>query len=213
MRCTNCSRTVFPVVAIDIDGTLGGYHEHFTWFSELYLQKQLNYGTPYNGSMPFNEWLGMDKGLYRQVKLAYRQGGMKRSMPISKGAVEMMRCLQGRAEIWITTTRPYQRLDNIDPDTRFWLDYHGLKFDGILYDEDKYQKLADIVDKERVVGVLDDLAEQHDAASRVFGSHVPIQIRRPHNACTLRTPRAATLTTAANMLNLRIDRWNRRNNG
>lgn len=150
-----------PVVALDIDGTLGDYYNHFKWFAELYLQRSLE--LDWTGTTEFSEALGLDKEEYRDIKLAYRQGGMKRSIPVLDGD-EGRRLIQAIRErlgvqAWICTTRPWQRLDNIDPDTQFWIQRNFGRVDGVIYGEDKYEDLIDIVGRERVLGVVDDLPE------------------------------------------------------
>lgn len=155
-----------PVVALDIDGTLGLYHEHFLRFAAAYLQRELP--ITWNGEEPFWRLLGTSKATYRQIKLAYRQGAQKRSMPVRPGARELTRAVRAAgAEVWVCTTRPYLRLDNIDPDTRFWLRHNGLQYDGVLFGERKYQDLAKLVGSERVIGVLDDESEQVARAEKL----------------------------------------------
>ena len=78
------------------------------------------------------------------------------------------------AELWLTTTRPYLRLDNVDPDTRFWLQENNIYYDALMYDENKYEVLGDRVDPARVVAVLDDEPDQVAEAAAVFGDDVPI---------------------------------------
>lgn len=149
-----------PVVAIDIDGTLAEYHDHFLWFAQLYTQRTLNmeFHRQYRGE--FSEALGLDKDLYRQIKLAYRQGGMKRCIPAKPGAGDLVRTIRkAGVQVWICTTRPWNRLDNIDPDTNFWLNNVVGRVDGVIYGEDKYQDLLEIVGSGRVLGVIDDLPE------------------------------------------------------
>lgn len=185
MLCSNCSCVVQPIVAIDIDGTLGDYHGHFLKFAQEYLAWPHG-PAGYDGREGFGEWFcriyGTDLTTFRTIKLAYRQGGLKRNMPIELGAGLMVREVkEAGAEVWLTTTRPYLRLDNVDPDTRFWLNLHGIEFDGMLYDEDKYRKLAEMVDPRRVVAVLDDLPEQCDAAAKEFGVGVPLLRRNRYN--------------------------------
>src|SRR5690242_19371376 len=77
-----------PVVGMDIDGNLGDYHSHFVWFLN-YIYYPNGYG--FRGlyadwskteTGEFSEALGMDKADYRAAKLAYRQGGLKRCMPL-----------------------------------------------------------------------------------------------------------------------------------
>lgn len=187
MRCTDCGGLVRPVVAIDIDGTLADFHSHFLAFGEQYLDVVGDYASrAYDGTGSFREWCcgvwDCDEYTWRQVKLAYRQGGMKRSLPPFHGAAEICRAIrEAGAELWVTTTRPYLRLDGIDPDTRFWLERRGIEYDGLLYDEDKYLRLAERVEKSRVVAVLDDLPEQWSAASEHFGWRVPLLRRTTWN--------------------------------
>jgi hydroxymethylpyrimidine pyrophosphatase-like HAD family hydrolase len=214
MLCSHCSEEVKPIVAIDIDGTLGDYHAHFIDYARktyLGIATGSRYGM-YDGTEPFREWcertMRVDATQFRAIKLAYRQGGLKRSMPVYEGAIELVAGLrEAGAEIWLTTTRPYLRLDNVDPDTRFWLDRHAIVFDGMLYDEDKYAVLAQRVDRERVVAVLDDLPEQYDAARHEFGGHVPILRCNDYNRNVQRERVALTLTMAANFIKASIDDW------
>lgn len=155
-----------PVVALDIDGTLGAYHEHFTRFAEQWTGKEMpGVGTP-TGGVPFHKHLGISKATYRKVKLAYRQGGMKRSMPVYSGARDLSLMIRSvGCQVWITTTRPYLSLDNIEPDTKHWLrDRAGVQFDNVLFGEHKYRDLVRAVGKERVVMVIDDLPEMCDQA-------------------------------------------------
>jgi phosphoglycolate phosphatase-like HAD superfamily hydrolase len=164
-----------PVVALDIDGTLGAHHAHVVRFAEQYLGKSvgcycvataLEHGLhgvgcekDYAGGS-FARYMGISKETYRQVKLAYRQGGLKRSMPAYPYARELSVTLRrAGVEVWICTTRPYLRLDNIDPDTRHWLRRHGIQYDGVVFGERKYRDLARIVGVEAVVAVLEDLPE------------------------------------------------------
>jgi len=155
MLCSSCSAPVKPVVALDIDGTLANYHRHFLNFAQGWLGEYIS--KSYTGKCSLAEHMGIDKRTYRECKLAYRQGGMKRSMPAFEGAASIPYALRETgAEVWLTTTRPYMRLDNIDPDTREWCRRQGIEFDGLLYDEDKYACLAEIVGAERIVAVLDD---------------------------------------------------------
>jgi uncharacterized HAD superfamily protein len=58
------------------------------------------------------------------------------------------------------------RLDNMDPDTREWLRRNEVPYKGLLYDENKYDRLCEAIDKERVVLVLEDQLDQCNAAKR-----------------------------------------------
>lgn len=169
-----------PVVAIDIDGTIADYYKHFQWFAEIYLQKTLNceFNREYRGE--FNEALGLDKETYRKIKLAYRQGGMKRSIKPFENAGNVIRNIRSLGvQVWICTTRPWNRLDNIDPDTTFWLGNNVGRVDGVIYGEDKYNDLIDIVGKPRILGVIDDLPENFNTA-RSLGLNAAL-MAGPHN--------------------------------
>lgn len=160
MICTKCSDPIKPLVAIDIDGTLGAYHEHFVAFLEQWLDIKCP-KEPWDGHGEFEHYLQISKEKYREAKLAYRQGGWKRWMPVYPGAVRLFDELRrAGCEIWIATSRPWQRLDNIDPDTMEWLRRNGIMPDGIVYGDDKYEKLIQAIDPKRIVAVVDDLREQ-----------------------------------------------------
>lgn len=149
-----------PVVGLDIDGTLGDYYNHFRWFAELYLQRPVTLDWDFSDSAEFSEALNLPKDEYRQIKLAYRQGGMKRSLPAFGGMGDAVKTIrEWGVQVWITTTRPWQRLDNIDPDTQFWINRNLGRIDGVIYGEEKYMDLLDIVGSDRILGIVDDLPE------------------------------------------------------
>jgi hypothetical protein len=214
MKCSECSAVIKPVVAIDLDGTLGDYHSHFLRFAVDYL------GPPstgldtfaYDGAETFKGWFlktfVVDERTWRDIKLAYRQGAQKRSMPVYEDAQWLVNNLRwDGTEVWLTTTRPYLRLDGVDPDTRAWLDRHGIEYDGLLYDKDKYERLAELVDPSRVVAVLDDLPEQFDAARQQFGKDVPILRRQQYNTAVKCEPEAESLTVALGMIQDKLEVW------
>jgi hypothetical protein len=210
MKCSSCGDLLFPVVAIDIDGTLADYHGHFLRFAEAYLNIKIP--MTYDGSIGFKEWFrqmtGVDERTWADIKLAYRQGAQKRSQPVREGAFDLVTALTGAgAEIWVTTTRPYLRLDGIDPDTRFWLNEQAILYYGLLYHEDKYRELDKRVERGRVVAVLDDLPEQYDAAEEIWGSDIPILARNRWNLGVDRDNVALTLTDAAIVIAGRVTNW------
>lgn len=155
-----------PVVGLDIDGTSGDHHGHFTNFAEAWLGRPLPSAAQYAGDVQFHKHLGISRDTYNKIKLAYRQGGMKRSMPVYEGIGEFTKYVRSHGvQIWICTTRPYLNLSNIDPDTRHWVKERAkMQFDGILYGPHKYRDLASAVGVERVVCVYDDLPSMIDQA-------------------------------------------------
>lgn len=162
MRCSDCSAQVKPVVCIDIDGTLAQYHRSLVEFFERWLDIE-DLPRAWDGLGEFSDHLGLPKETYRQGKLAFRAGGFKRWMPPFPGADSFMNKLsQLHVEVWVTTTRPWMRMDNVDPDTREWLRRYGIQYKHLLFDEDKYGVICELVDPERIVMVLDDEWEQAD---------------------------------------------------
>lgn len=137
---------------------MADYHYEFlTFFAKWAGIADGGLAMTYRGVGELSDYLNVDKHTYRQAKLAFRQGGHKRWMPVFPGARQLTLALRKLGvEIWVTTTRPYLRMDNIDPDTREWLRRNGIVYDHIFYDEDKYKKLLEFVDKDRIVAVLED---------------------------------------------------------
>jgi len=215
MLCSDCSKIVHPVVAVDIDGTLGDYHGHFLWFAiEYFGMDDGNFESyKYTGVGSFKQWW-MDayqrsEKDWHDVKLAYRQGGMKRTMPIFEDAQELCWTIKELgADLWLTTTRPYLSLDNVIPDTVEWCRRHGIEYDGMLFDEDKYIQLAERVDDRRVVAVFDDLVEMCNAAAKAlhFGYDVPVLVSNPYNEDVVWSS-MASLAEAVQIVGDRIDWW------
>jgi hypothetical protein len=212
MKCTDCSKEIKPVVAIDIDGTMGMYHRHFLVYAANYLGRRFQ--DHYVGSQPFKEWFcsnyNVGTDVWHDIKLAYRQGSLKRTMPVYSDARFLCENIKAQgAELWVTTTRPYIRHDNIDPDTREWLSRNLIPFDYLIYDGNKYQKLAALVGTERVAAVLDDLIEEIDIAAKLFGHDAAILRKNEFNKAirTTTTPIANTLPMAERIIRFRIREW------
>lgn len=221
-----------PVVALDIDGTLGDYHAHFLTFAQEWLGQPMPHPSDINPRLPLHEFMGISHELYRQIKLAYRQGGLKRTMTAYPGAAELTGRIRAMgAQVWICTTRPYLRLDNIDPDTREWLRRNEIEYDAILFDDldgvtsgghkpgGKYGELMEQVGP-RVVACADDLPDQLIAA---FAAGVPMRYLRdqPYNQPTYPDGddalpgngdrRVYSLYELFNYLSIDIQRWKRLN--
>lgn len=208
MRCSNCARHVKPVVALDIDGTLSEYHEPLLAFAEGWLGKYVM--RRYDGSCSLAEWMGVTPDVYRAVKLAYRQGGMKRVQPMYPDAQDLVFTLLGAGcEVWITTTRPYNRFDSTDPDTREWLRRNvgefGTHYDGLIYDDHKYERLLEAVGPDRVIGIVDDLPEQVSSADAL--GLMPLFIHREHNQHSGGMTKVSDLKYAARVLTQRAEGW------
>ena len=169
-----------PVIGLDIDGTLGDYHAHFLRFAEAWLGREMPDPAKINPGLPLFRFMGVSKATYRRIKWAYRQGGLKRSMPCYPGARELTIALRrAGAEVWMTTSRPYLQHGPIEPDTRHWLRRNGIQHDHILWGERKYIDLAKKAGIDRVVCVIEDLPVMADQALRLG---VPVILRdQPYN--------------------------------
>lgn len=212
MLCTNCSTEIKPIVAIDIDGTLGDYHGHFALFAWQYHFRPVISGH-WDGTGDFEDWLGLTRSEYREAKLAYRQGGGKRLMPVYTGSRGLlMECIVAGAEVWLTTTRPWMRHDSTDPDTRSWLERNQLPYHHLLYDDQKYPRLDDLVDGQRVCMVLDDLAEQWDVAEECFPGRVWLRENHHNRADRCVRPQSVvSLAQAAAVAVRQIENWYKEN--
>jgi hypothetical protein len=209
-----------PVVAIDIDGTLGDYHGNFVAFARLYFDRTCDdWATP-NPGMPMWEWMGIEKRDYRDAKLAYRQGGWKRWMPAYHGAAALTEAIRSfGAEVWLCTTRPYLRLDNVDPDTREWLRRNEIQYDALLFDpvveeESKYHELIRQVGAERIAAVVEDLPEMMLILEylRIPNHNWPILRDQPYNRHLVYATRVAkSMNEIATMVGQDLDRWYERN--
>jgi len=163
------------VVAVDVDGTMANYHWGMVKFICDWLGEDLHRVTKWDGIGEFSDHLRLDKETYRKIKLAYRAGGFKRWMHAMEDAGPMMRKLHDLGvEVWVTTTRPWMRMDNVDDDTKEWLRRNDIPYDYLLFDEDKYKRLTELVDAGRIVAVLDDEEEQRD---RCAALHLPFVLR------------------------------------
>lgn len=217
MLCSRCSEVLKPVVAVDIDGTLGDYHGHFWNFACNWLGSSgpayMSGLGKYDGSLSYSTWFCSEHQIadlttFRAIKLAYRQGGMKRTMPMWEFAPELCKnVMDAGAELWLTTTRPYLSLDGIDRDTRSWLERHGIPYDHLMYDEHKYPVLNERVHAERVIAVVDDEYEQCAMAAQIWGKHVPVQRGIPYNENARFFPRMESLASISNEIAKRIAQW------
>jgi hypothetical protein len=201
-----------PVVALDIDGTLGDYHGNWFAFARLYFNRRPREWNLPNPGLPLWEHMGITHHEYREAKLAYRQGGWKRWMPCYAGAFELTRSIRSAgAEVWICTTRPYLRLDNVDPDTREWLARNGIEYDAVLFDrlEGKGTKYRELYAQagNRVASITDDLPEMVEEAARIWRMDRVILRDQPYNQHMPWPRRAYDLTQMRTMILNDINIW------
>jgi hypothetical protein len=169
------------VVGIDIDGTLGDYHSHFLRCAEMFLQREMPKPKEINPLLPLHRHMGVSKSRYREIKMAYRQGRWKRSMPVFYYARQMtIDIRRAGAEVAICTTRPFNQLGEVDADTRWWLRHHGIQHDIVIWGPHKYRDLCKAYGgKDNVVAVIDDELEQTVRCQKLG---LPLYLRdQPYN--------------------------------
>jgi hypothetical protein len=186
------------------------YHRHFIEYAWQWLGRGVPAWHSYEIEVPLHTFLGVSKTTYRRIKLGFRQGGLKRSMPAYEHASELSRSLrQAGALVMVCTTRPYLHLSNIEPDTREWLRRNRVQYDAIFYGEHKYRNLAREFGRDRVVAILDDLPEMWEQA-RKCGIDV-LARSNPHNAHYLDNHpewfEATNLFQAEEALLAKVDAW------
>lgn len=200
-----------PVVALDIDGTLGDYHGRFLRFAEEWYGRPMPSPEEINPGLPLHKFMRTSKSTYRQCKLAYRQGGAERSMPVYDGASDLTRAIRkAGAELWLATTRPYLKLDTQSPNTQHWLRINKIQFDHLLSGPHKYRDLVKQVGPGRVIGVLDDLPEMFDQAYKLGLN--PILRDQPYNR-HISVCRVRNLEMAKILLLGEIRKYKENNNG
>ena len=209
MLCDHCGGKVTPVFVCDIDGTIADYYSHFLKFLSGYWHKP--FPDNWDGTGNWEDYLGLSQDRYRQAKLAYRQGGMKRNLPLYASALWFIDEVEKMGvDIWFATARPSQSLSNIDPDTQFWISSCGWNVKGLIFGEDKYHQLLGCVDKDRIIGVLDDLGENLQVAHNL--GLPTFQVARRHNSgAGLKWERRGTLADALTWLRTNLQDWQKEN--
>jgi hypothetical protein len=72
------------------------------------------------------------------LKLEYRLSGIKRTIPIIDGAVDFVNKLKENDYfVVLLTARPYKTVFRIYSDTLYWLESNNIKYDAIIWDENK----------------------------------------------------------------------------
>lgn len=211
-QCSDCSQEVLPIVCVDVDGTISEYHYSLAEHCRRYFGIPYELDGSWDGRGNFEDFIGITQEQYREAKLAYRQGGFKRWSPVQEGVEDLLFKIRDikmkrGLEVWITTTRPWNRLDSVDPDTQFWLNNHFPVWDHILYDENKYTRLASMIDPVRVVGVIDDLPPMVAQAAWHYDRKGVWMVDRDHNRSAHPSVPKCTLEEFAWTLEERVEEW------
>lgn len=126
------------VIGIDIDGVLADYPKSFIDFAEKETGMKFNLKT-YNIADELNKILGNKKG--DAIKHKYRMTGQKRFIDVIPGAKQALHKLSKKYKIVLLSARPVKKYKRIFPDTIEWLKNNNLKYDAILWDANKEEKV------------------------------------------------------------------------
>lgn len=124
------------VVAIDLDGVLVDYPKCWLDF--------LSSATGYRFDNLYIAKEKIDPEDYIVLKDDYRNSGIKATLPIVEGALEMVKELKKRGfSIVILSKRPYKQYSRIFSDTLNWLNTREVPYDAIIFDPEKHLRILD----------------------------------------------------------------------
>lgn len=147
------------VVGVDIDGVLADYPKSFVDFINIELGTNFNIEQVQGYDIPTALGIPTEMGL--ALKNKYREDGMKRFIPVIKGAKEALDFFRQEGKtIVLLTARPYKKYKRIFADTQEWLNNNSLVFDSILWDDDKNIRLLREVGAENIDFFVEDRADQ-----------------------------------------------------
>lgn len=79
---------------------------------------------------------------YSDFKHWWRDCGIKRKIPVKKGAEELTKYLKEKGyRIIIISSRPYREYSRLFPDTIYWLKKNNITFDDLYFEENKHIKI------------------------------------------------------------------------
>ena len=122
------------VCAIDLDDTLNEWHKFFV---KTFNEKN---GTHFLSDAEIRR--GTNSLVYADFKHWWRNSGVKKDIPVKKGAAEITKYLKKQGyRIVIISSRPYKQYFRLFPDTIDWLNDNKITFDDIYFEEDKHLKI------------------------------------------------------------------------
>jgi hypothetical protein len=84
-----------------------------------------------------------------------------------------------KVRVVICTTRPFLSMDEVEADTLHMLRRRGIQYDYVISGENKYRDLVKLVDKSRIIMVLED---QDDMLLQALSLGLPaVRARHAHN--------------------------------
>lgn len=81
----------------------------------------------------------LTKEKYEKLKYNYRTCGVKRNLPVRKGAINTLKEIKkSDKKIWIVTTRP--TFEPVKRDTQYWLKKNKIIYDKLIFQEGEKKK-------------------------------------------------------------------------
>lgn len=133
------------IIAIDIDGILAEYKKGMAEYFGQRLGKKIELDR-LSGSDIKSEIIdltGITIEQYYEIKRDYRTGGMKATLEPIKEAIEFVNKLNKDHSIILVSNRPAKKYNTVMVDTYVWLIINGVKFDRLLFGDDKLEKLIE----------------------------------------------------------------------
>ena len=151
------------VVICDIDGVLGDYPESFLEFvksssSEFDTTQFDKIKTSLKSLDLYNEFSSLiSVEMMKEYKHRYRINGLSRKEKVISGAREFLSKLSDRGYyVVLLTSRPFDRYHSLYLDTYMWLKSNGLKFDMLINDDKKRNKILNILSTAEIKFIVDD---------------------------------------------------------
>jgi hypothetical protein len=146
----------FKVVALDLDGVLAAYPEH--WLDYIAESEGVPFGefrAEHFSLLSGPTLHALDRARYAKLKHDYRASGEEADVPPLPGAVAFTQRLRELGyHIVIISARPVDRYKRIYSDTIRWLKKHGFAYDAVIWDANKEDRI--IRDLPVVAFVLED---------------------------------------------------------
>lgn len=130
------------IAILDIDGIIFPWPEVFLEFCKEPIFLGANITSSPKDLFEFEKRFDLKKQL--ELKDAYRKSGIKATAQVVNGAVEFTHKLKQLGyTIILVTARPYKKYQRIYADTLQHLNSHNVKFDAIIWEEDKEKYLIE----------------------------------------------------------------------
>jgi len=156
-----------PIAFIDIDGILATWPNNYIDFVNAKLNRHYK-------TLPELK-AGVDKKLQYELKNEYRLNGSKKDLGVIEGAKGFLdRLKKDNFNIVLLTARPYKKYFRIYSDTLEWLNKHGLKYDCIIFDEEKEKYIINKFYKKNVKFIVED---QIDNAKKLSENGFKVYLR------------------------------------